>query len=64
MRAGAGGSGLTVSETRALVALHEEYRRLLPLADGHADALLFRLARVPPPSERALRRPVETVLSL
>jgi molybdopterin/thiamine biosynthesis adenylyltransferase/nitroreductase len=62
MRAEAGGDGLATSETRSLLDLQPQYRVLTAVPDGHADVLLFRLARVGAPAVRALRRPVDDVL--
>lgn len=62
MRAEAGGTGLSTSETRGLLDLRAPYLALTSLPEGHADVLLFRLARVNAPSVRALRRPVDDVL--
>ncbi len=62
MRAKAGGPGLSSSETRGLLDLQTPYHALTAIPDGHADVLLFRLARVGAPSMRALRRPVDDVL--
>lgn len=62
MRALAGGMGLSVTECRALTDLQREFRALMPLPEGHADALLFRLGVADPPSARALRLSVDTVL--
>jgi molybdopterin/thiamine biosynthesis adenylyltransferase/nitroreductase len=62
MRAEAGGEGLSTSEIRSLLDLQPAYRALTAVPDGHADVLLFRLARVGAPSARALRRRVDDVL--
>jgi len=58
------GEGYSERERRTLGALRERWRALFDVPAGHAEPLLFRLAaRVPPPTARALRRPVEDVLS-
>jgi molybdopterin/thiamine biosynthesis adenylyltransferase len=62
MRAETGGEGLSTSETQRLRDLQRPYRALTAVPEGHADVLLFRLARVSAPSVRALRRPVDDVL--
>ncbi len=63
MRAEAGGAGLSTAETKRLLDLRPAYRSLTGVPEGHADVLLFRLARVDAPSVRALRRPVDDVLT-
>jgi hypothetical protein len=59
----AGGAGLGDEERRALSALRGEYRRVLPAPPDHAELMVFRLSRAGSPTARALRRPVEQVLS-
>lgn len=62
MRADEGGAGLDPGEVAELQALRARTRALVPLRGGHSDVLWFRLARVEPPSVRALRRPVHELL--
>ena len=59
----AGGEGLTGAERAELTELRAAWRALLPVPDGHSEIMLFRLAKAPPPTVRALRRQVEDVLS-
>jgi hypothetical protein len=59
-----GGEGLPEAMQRSLRALRERHLRLFPVTDRAAEVLLFRLARVGPASARALRRPVEDVLTM
>lgn len=57
------GEGYSDREVRTLQALRERWRALFDVPPGHAEPLLFRLAKVPPPTARALRRHVEDVFS-
>ena len=59
----AGGEGLSEAERAELTELRAAWRELLPVPEGHSEMMLFRLAQAPPPTVRALRRPVEDVLS-
>jgi hypothetical protein len=57
------GEGFTAAEQAALRGLRKRYRALFEVPDGWCEPILFRIAAgVPPPSARALRRPVEDVL--
>ncbi|MBM3394549.1 MAG: hypothetical protein FJY37_07960 [Betaproteobacteria bacterium] len=64
MRAESRGEGLSPDETRTLLELRARYRQLLKLGDDDRELLLFRLAKVAPPSTRALRRPGESHLDV
>jgi hypothetical protein len=57
------GEGLEEAERRALADLRDRHRALFPLPAGDAEVLLFRVAHADAPSARALRRPVEEILS-
>jgi hypothetical protein len=57
--------GYSEKERKTLAALRERWRNLFDVPPDHAEPLLFRLAaKVPPPTARALRRPVADVLSV
>lgn len=57
------GEGFSAAEQAALRALRQRYRALFDVPEGWCEPILFRLAGgVPPPSARALRRPVDDVL--
>jgi hypothetical protein len=58
-----GGQGLEDDEVEELRRLRERYRRLLPVPDGHAEVLLFRLGRAGAPTAISLRRPLDRVLT-
>lgn len=62
-RLAAGGEGLSEGERAELTALRRRMDAILPSPEGHTDVMLFRLARVERASVRALRRPVEDVLT-
>jgi hypothetical protein len=57
------GEGFTPAEIDRLSALHARFRRIFPSVPGRAEPMLFRLAWAPAPTTRALRRPVDAVLS-
>lgn len=57
------GEGYSDPEGATLAALRARYRALFDVPEGHAEPLLFRVAKVPPPSARSLRRHLEDVLS-
>jgi hypothetical protein len=59
----AGGEGLSPAELAELPLLRSAWRELLHTPEGHSEVMLFRVAKAPPPTVRALRRPVEDVLS-
>ncbi len=59
-----GGEGLEPDTVAGLQQLQGPYRRLFPLASGHADIFLFRLARAEATQERALRRNLDDVLTV
>ncbi|NAS25948.1 Rv1355c family protein [Herbidospora sp. NEAU-GS84] len=59
-----GGAGLSRAERDELTALRGRYTRLFPTPPGHAEVLLFKLAHAGPPTARALRRPLDEVLTL
>lgn len=63
IRLAAGGEGLTEAERTELTALSQAYDALLPTPEGHSVMMLFRVSKAGPPSVRALRRPVEEVLT-
>jgi hypothetical protein len=57
------GEGFSAAEQAALRSLRQRYRALFDVPEGWSEPILFRLAGgVPPPSARALRRPVEDVM--
>ena len=58
------GEGLDKLDQERFAALRDRLHELLPLRDGHHEAMMFRVAQVDPPTARALRRPVEDVLSV
>jgi hypothetical protein len=52
-------------EHRAEIAdLRRRYLEIFRVADGHGEPMLFRLARVGPPTARSLRRRVDDVLDI
>ncbi len=57
------GDGLSPSELRELLELRKVYCRVFDVPIGHAELMLFRIARADPPTARALRRRVDDVLS-
>ncbi len=58
------GEGLDELDQERFSALRDRLRELLPLPDGHHEAMMFRVARVGSVTARALRRRVEDVLSV
>jgi hypothetical protein len=58
-----GGEGLGDAETRLLREHRESFRRIFDVSRDDAEVMLFRVAEAPPPTARALRRPVEQVLT-
>lgn len=58
------GSGLDPAECAELRDLRARYRTLFETPAGHAEVLLFRLARAGAPSARSLRRPLDEVFQL
>ncbi len=59
-----GAEGLSEKEVQKLTALREPYRRLFEVPEGHAEPMLFRVARADPPTARSLRRRVESILTI
>jgi tRNA A37 threonylcarbamoyladenosine dehydratase/nitroreductase len=59
-----GGGGLAAAPRRNLAELRREYLRYFPVPAGHAEVMLFRLARAEPPTARSLRRPIEEVVTI
>jgi hypothetical protein len=59
-----GGEGLSAAELATLRELRARFSAAFPDAAGRGEPMLFRLARVPAPTARALRRRVEDVLTL
>lgn len=59
-----GGDGLEPAQHRAFRELRERYRQVFRLPPDTAEILLFRLFEGPPPTARALRRPVSEVLEV
>ncbi len=59
-----GGEGLSVGEIATLGELRGRFSAVFPDAAGRGEPMLFRLARAPPPTARALRRPTTDVLEL
>jgi len=59
-----GGEGLSAGEIAALRDLRGRFAAVLPDAAHRGEPMLFRLSRAPPPTARALRRPVTDVLEL
>ncbi len=57
-----GGEGLSAAELVALGELRGRFSAVFPDAANRGEPMLFRLARAPPPTARALRRPVGDVL--
>jgi nitroreductase len=57
------GAGFTVREITELNLLRTRYRRLLTTQRDHAEVFLFRISYADPPTARALRRPLDEVLS-
>ena len=58
-----GGEGLPAPDHAELEALWTAHQETFDTHPGEAQAMLFRLHKAGPPSERSLRRPVEAVLS-
>ncbi|MEK7705407.1 MAG: Rv1355c family protein [Myxococcota bacterium] len=58
-----GGAGLSASEVDALHELRRRLGMMFELDDGCAEIMLFRLAKVEPSTARALRRPVDEILT-
>jgi hypothetical protein len=58
-----GGEGLDSDEVETLSRLRERFKGLFDVGPDSAEIMLFRLAHADPPSARALRRPVEEVLT-
>ncbi|MFD7258284.1 Rv1355c family protein [Streptomyces sp. NPDC059874] len=56
------GAGLDATETATLHALRKRLSAIVPQRPDETELLLFRLSYAPPPTARALRRGVETVL--
>jgi hypothetical protein len=63
-RLDSGGEGLSPQEVSALRELRLRLDAVLPEAAGRGQPMLFRIARAPAPTARALRRRVEDVLTL
>jgi hypothetical protein len=59
-----GGEGLSAAEAAALRELRGRFGAVFPDAAGRGEPMLFRLSRAPPPTARALRRPVTDVLDV
>jgi hypothetical protein len=59
-----GGEGLAPGEIATLRELRGRFASVFPKAAGLGEPMLFRLARAPPPTARALRRPANEVLAL
>ena len=59
-----GGEGLSPAEAATLRELRGRFEGVFPEARGKGQPMLFRLARAPAPTARALRRPVDDVLAL
>lgn len=58
------GAELDQRERAELGELREEFEALFGPRGSRVDVMLFRLARVGPPSARSLRRPVDDVLTI
>jgi nitroreductase len=56
------GEGLSAAEAATLRELRRRFAAVFPDAAKQGEPMLFRLARAPPPTARALRRPVRDVL--
>ncbi len=56
------GEGLSAAEAAALRELRGRFAAVFPDAANRGEPMLFRLARAPPPTARALRRPVMDLL--
>ena len=58
------GVGFSKNERKSISDLREQYLSLFGPIAGRCEAMLFRIAKVDSPSERALRRPVDDVLTI
>jgi hypothetical protein len=56
------GAGFTQTEIASLTGLHQRFATIFEPRAGWAEPMLFRLTHAPPPSTRALRRPVQAIL--
>jgi molybdopterin/thiamine biosynthesis adenylyltransferase len=59
-----GGGGFSEAERDDLRQLRNDYCGLFETAADRAEVMLFRVARAGPPTARALRRPVDEILSV
>ncbi len=57
------GEGLSPRDVEHLWTLERRFREFFPTPDGRAEAMLFRIAHAPAPRARALRRPLDDILS-
>jgi tRNA A37 threonylcarbamoyladenosine dehydratase/nitroreductase len=57
------GVGLEAKQIPALRQLREQYLEIFRLSPDESEIMLFRLSHAGPPTARALRRPVEEVLT-
>jgi hypothetical protein len=58
-----GGEGLPPAIQAEILHLRRLWSEILPVDPERGEILLFRLFRAPPPTARALRRPVDEVLT-
>lgn len=58
------GEGLDASQRKVFASLRERMAALFPLQAERAEIMIFRLAKVPPPTARALRLPLEQVSNM
>jgi hypothetical protein len=63
-RLAAGGAGLSEVEQAELQQLRAAYCDLFETSAARAEVMLFRVARAGPPTARALRRPVDEILTV
>jgi hypothetical protein len=59
-----GGEGLTEQDVQSLRSIRSAYRELFEIQPANAEVFLFRLAKASPPEVRAVRRPVDDVLTI
>ena len=55
--------GLDASAVEELRQIRRIFREVFPVPPGWSEPMLFRLARAEPPTARALRRPVDEILT-
>lgn len=58
------GEGLTEEDVAALRRIRTAYREIFEVGPDAAEVFLFRLGKADPPTARAIRRPVEDVLTI